>query len=37
MRAIVGRRVSGGMGVEFVAMGYKERGILVRLLKGLAH
>jgi len=25
------------MGVEFIAMGYEERGILVRLLKGLAH
>jgi hypothetical protein len=36
-RAIVRRRVSGGMGVEFVTMGYEERGILVRLLKGLAH
>jgi hypothetical protein len=37
-RAIVRRSVSGsGMGVEFVAMGYEERGILVRLLKGLAH
>jgi hypothetical protein len=37
-RAVVRRRVSGsGMGVEFVAMGYEERGILLRLLKGLAH
>ena len=36
-RAVVRRSVSGGMGVEFVAMGYEERGILVRLLKGLAH
>ena len=37
-RAIVRRTVPGrGMGVEFVAMGYEERGILVRLLKGLAH
>jgi hypothetical protein len=37
-RAIVRRSVSGnGMGVEFVAMGYEERGILLRLLKGLAH
>ena len=37
-RAIVRRTVSGsGMGVEFVAMGYQERGILLRLLKGLAH
>ena len=37
-RAIVRRRVSGsGMGVEFVAMGFEERGILVRLLKGLTH
>ena len=36
-RAIVRHRVSSGMGVEFVAMGYEERGILVRLLKGLAH
>jgi len=25
------------MGVEFVAMGYEERGQLLRLLKGLAH
>jgi PilZ domain-containing protein len=37
-RAIVRRTVSGsGMGVEFVAMGYQERGILLRLLKRLAH
>src|SRR5258708_4559032 len=37
-RAIVRRSVSGsGMGVEFVAMGYEERGILVGLLKGLTH
>jgi hypothetical protein len=33
----VRRSMSGGMGVEFVAMGYEERGILVRHLKGLAH
>jgi PilZ domain len=37
-RAIVRRSVSGnGMGVEFVAMGYEERGLLVRILKGLSH
>ena len=37
-RAIVRRSLSGvGMGVEFVAMGYEERGILLRFLKGLAH
>ena len=37
-RAIVRRSVSGvGMGLEFVSMGYEERGHLLRLLKGLAH
>ena len=37
-RAILRRSVSGvGMGVEFIAMGYEERGRLVRLLKELAH
>jgi hypothetical protein len=37
-RAIVRRSVSGvGIGIEFVAMGYQERGQLVRLLKGLAN
>jgi len=37
-RAIVRRSVSGiGMGVEFVAMGYEERGQLLGLLKKLAH
>jgi len=37
-RAIVRRSVPGvGMGIEFVAMGYEERGQLLRLLKGLAH
>jgi hypothetical protein len=36
-RAIVRRSVSGnGMGVEFVAMGYEERGLLIHLLKGLS-
>jgi hypothetical protein len=36
LHANVRRTVSGsGMGVEFVAMDYEERGILVQLLKGL--
>jgi hypothetical protein len=36
-RAIVRRSLSGvGMGVEFVAMGYEERGLLIHLLKGLS-
>ena len=38
VRAIVRRSLPyRGMGVEFVAMGYEERGQLLRLLNGLAH